>query len=211
MKNSPQNVAYEYIRNQIVTKMIFPGNRISDEEVMQETGVSRTSIRAALMRLNYEGFVDMIPNRGAFVAKPNPEDLQQIFAIRKVLEIGAFQEAVEKRSGAHLQRMEKNLQDQAKLLESYSRLEYVWLNREFHWIIVEACGNTYYEKYLNEIYNKINTYMIFYDSSVDNDSMASHRMIYEGLKTGDVELGIRGIREDNRIALVDMRTSGMDV
>ena len=72
MKNSPQNVAYEYIKNQIVTKMIFPGNRISDEEVMQETGVSRTSIRAALMRLNYEGFVDMIPNRGAFVAKPNP-------------------------------------------------------------------------------------------------------------------------------------------
>ncbi len=211
MKNSPQNVAYEYIKNQIVTKMIFPGNRISDEEVMQETGVSRTSIRAALMRLNYEGFVDMIPNRGAFVAKPNPEDLQQIFAIRQVLEIGAFQEAVEKRSGAHLQRMRKNLQDQAKLLESYSRLKYVWLNRDFHWIIVEACGNTYYEKYLNEIYNKINTYMTFYDSSVDNDSMASHRMIYEGLKTGDVELGIRGIREDNRIALVDMRTSGMDV
>ena len=46
---------------------------------------------------------------------------------------------------------------------------------------------------------------------LDLVSGSDGHMIYEGLKTGDVELGIRGIRGDNQIALVDMRTSGMDV
>lgn len=51
-------------------------------------GTSRTSIRPALLRLKYEGLVEMIPNRGAFVAKPNEEDLRQVYRVREVLECG---------------------------------------------------------------------------------------------------------------------------
>lgn len=210
-KASPQEIAYLYVKNQIITKMLFPGNRISDEDVAQATGVSRTSIRSAMMRLNYEGFVEMIPNRGTFVAKPNPDDLAQVFRIRRVLEIGAFEEAMERRTPALLHKMEKNLKEQEKLLENYSKLDYIWLNKEFHWCIVEACGNLYYEKYLNEIYNKINTYMIFYDNAVANHSMESHRTIYEALKARDPVMGRRGILDDSRIAQEDMKNSGMDM
>ena len=106
---------------------------------------------------------------------------------------------------AQLRAMEKSLKDQEVLTQHYSRQEYVTMNHVFHWLVVEASANKYYEKYLNELYNKINTYMIFYDQSSDNNSIVSHTMIYEALRDRDLEKGLAGIREDIQIAWEDMR------
>ena len=76
-KAKPQDIVYHYVKNQIVGKSMFPGNRIIEDDIIRETGTSRTSIRPALLRLKYEGLVEMIPNRGAFVAKPSEEDLRR--------------------------------------------------------------------------------------------------------------------------------------
>ena len=59
--------------------------------------------------------------------------------------------------------------------------------------------------YKRQLYNKINTYMIFYDQSSDNNSIVSHTMIYEALRDRDLEKGLAGIREDIQIAWEDMR------
>ena len=86
-KAKPQDIVYHYVKNQIVGKSMFPGNRIIEDDIIRETGTSRTSIRPALLRLKYEGLVEMIPNRGAFVAKPSEEDLRQVYRVREVLEL----------------------------------------------------------------------------------------------------------------------------
>ena len=106
---------------------------------------------------------------------------------------------------AQLRAMEENLKAQEVLTQHYSRQEYVTLNHTFHWLVVEASANKYYEKYLNELYNKINTYVIFYDQSSDNNSIVSHTMIYEALRDRDLEKGLLGLREDIQIAWEDMR------
>ena len=85
-KAKPQDIVYQYVKNQIIGKSMFPGNRIIEDDIIRETGTSRTSIRPALLRLKYEGLVEMIPNRGAFVAKPSEEDLRQVYRVREVLE-----------------------------------------------------------------------------------------------------------------------------
>ena len=198
-KAKPQDIVYHYVKNQIVGKSMFPGNRIIEDDIIRETGTSRTSIRPALLRL------EMIPNRGAFVAKPSEEDLRQVYRVREVLECGMMEDAIRHRTEAQLRAMEKSLKDQEVLTQHYSRQEYVTMNHVFHWLVVEASANKYYEKYLNELYNKINTYMIFYDQSSDNNSIVSHTMIYEALRDRDLEKGLAGIREDIQIAWEDMR------
>ena len=204
-KAKPQDIVYHYVKNQIVGKSMFPGNRIIEDDIIRETGTSRTSIRPALLRLKYEGLVEMIPNRGAFVAKPSEEDLRQVYRVREVLECGMMEDAIRNRTEAQLRAMEKSLKNQEVLTQHYSRQEYVTMNHVFHWLVVEASANKYYEKYLNELYNKINTYMIFYDQSSDNNSIVSHTMIYEALRDRDLEKGLAGIREDIQIAWEDMR------
>ena len=105
-KAKPQDIVYHYVKNQIVGKSMFPGNRIIEDDIIRETGTSRTSIRPALLRLKYEGLVEMIPNRGAFVAKPSEEDLRQVYRVREVLECGMMEDAIRHRTEAQLRAME---------------------------------------------------------------------------------------------------------
>ena len=108
-KAKPQDIVYQYVKNQIIGKSMFPGNRIIEDDIIRETGTSRTSIRPALLRLKYEGLVEMIPNRGAFVAKPSEEDLRQVYRVREVLEHGMLEDAIRHRTEAQLRAMEENL------------------------------------------------------------------------------------------------------
>ena len=69
-QGNPADIVYEYVKNQIVTRSLYPGNRIVEEDLARETGVSRTPIRSALVRLAYEGLVVQQPNKGSFVRDP---------------------------------------------------------------------------------------------------------------------------------------------
>lgn len=62
-KAKPQDIVYQYVKNQIIGKSMFPGNRIIEDDIIRETGTSRTSIRPALLRLKYEGLVEMIDQK----------------------------------------------------------------------------------------------------------------------------------------------------
>ncbi|MBR5980898.1 MAG: GntR family transcriptional regulator [Firmicutes bacterium] len=56
-KTTPADKVYDYIKEQIVTRRLYPGNRIIEEDVAQILGVSRTPIRTALSRLAHDGLV----------------------------------------------------------------------------------------------------------------------------------------------------------
>ena len=57
-KRSKADIAYEYIKNGIIEKRFFPGNSIIEDEVVEATGVSRTSVRKAMAVLQYEGILE---------------------------------------------------------------------------------------------------------------------------------------------------------
>lgn len=207
-QGNPADIVYDYIKNQIVTKAIYPGTRIVEEELVQETGVSRTPVRSALMRLAYDGLIQQQPNRGAVVAKPSATDLRQVYEARAVLEVGAFRAAVHRRSDESVLQMEQNLQKQQDLTNLFNMTEYVQLNREFHWIITMEAQNAYYEKYLNELQNKVATYLLFWDSSTTNSlSLDLHLRIFEAFRDRDEQKGVLALMEDLQLAEECVRES----
>ncbi len=199
---SPAAAAYEYIRNKIITKTMFPGNRVIEEDVVHELGVSRTSIRSAMQRLQYEGFLEIIPNKGAYVAKPTVEDIRHAYYARTVLEINAVQLAVDGVTAEGLDRMEQNLKAQKELENRFNIAEYAALNRAFHWEIAEATGNPYVKKYLNELLNRSNIYLIFYDNSTNNArGLTKHGAILDAIQRKDKAAAVAAIRDDMDYAL----------
>ena len=200
-QGNPADIVYDYIKNQIVTQAIYPGTRIVEEDLVRETGVSRTPVRSALMRLAYDGLIQQQPNRGAVVAKPSATDLRQVYEARAVLEVGAFRAAVHRRSDESVLQMEQNLQKQQDLTNLFNMTEYVQLNREFHWIITMEAQNAYYEKYLNELQNKVATYLLFWDSSTTNSlSLDLHLRIFEAFRDRDEQKGVLALMEDLQLA-----------
>lgn len=207
-QGNPADIVYDYIKNQIVTMAIYPGTRIVEEDLVRETGVSRTPVRSALMRLAYDGLIQQQPNRGAVVAKPSATDLRQVYEARAVLEVGAFRAAVHRRSDESVLQMEQNLQKQQDLTNLFNMTEYVQLNREFHWIITMETQNAYYEKYLNELQNKVATYLLFWDSSTTNSlSLDLHLRIFEAFRDRDEQKGVLALMEDLQLAEECVRES----
>ena len=188
---------YEYVREKIVSKVLFPGNRIVEEELAEALHTSRTTVRNGIATLNYNGLVDVIPNYGTFVTKPTLSDMEQVYAVRTVLETEAIRLAVPRITEQALMRMEKNLEAQRELTSNYSMAKYVDLNSAFHQEIVQAAGNIYMEKYLRELYNKAAVFLTFYDTSVSNiNSLSSHDQLFQALKNRDEAAAVEALRQD---------------
>ena len=208
MKQSPVQLVYDDIRNKIIRRQMFPGNRIIEEDLAQELGTSRTSIRSALQQLRQDGFVEIIPNRGSFVVQPTLEDIIALYDVRLTLESGAIKAAVENATDDTIRYLEDNLRQQLELDKNFSISAYSALNRDFHWQIAKASLNPYYERFLAEVYNKVEVYMLFYDKSIDNSySYSSHKEMLTAICERDLNRAEAAVIADNEKALADIRYS----
>ncbi len=208
-KKSQADIAYEYVKSSIIDKVFFPGNRLVEEDIVRETGVSRTSVRMALNRLRYEGIVEGTPNRGMMVTRYHPSDIRSVFQIRETLEIGALRLAIDRITPAAIQRMHTLNQQLLQVTENFSIGEFVKLNRAFHWEIVLASGNRYYQKYLDEVYSTIAVCLLFYNSAMDDRrSVKLHEDLLAALESHDFEAGKRAIIADNHVAMEDADFAG---
>ena len=80
------SLAHNTIRELIIGGSFQPGERLLEEELAHRVGVSRTSIRDAIRRLEAEGLVRTEANRGTFVAQLSSTEVDEIFQLRAVLE-----------------------------------------------------------------------------------------------------------------------------
>ena len=207
-KITPADKVYDYIKEQIVTRRLYPGNRIIEEDVAQILGVSRTPIRTALSRLAHDGLVQQIPNRGSYVTKPSEEDFRSVFEARKLVETEAFRKALHSHTKGTVELLKENLKRQEALEKRFDLNEYVSLNRTFHLLLTRDAGNPYYEKYLDELYNRISTYLLFWDTSSDNSrSLASHKKIFAAFCEQNEAEGICALLEDIDLGEGDIKKS----
>ncbi len=76
----------ENLRQAIIERRFAPGQRLIERELVELTGVSRTSVREALRELAAEGLVTAIPNKGTVVARVSAEEARQLYEVRSALE-----------------------------------------------------------------------------------------------------------------------------
>ncbi len=90
-----REVVYTSLRRAILKEQLRPGERLMENTIAQKLGVSRTPVREAMRMLSDDGLVDLIPRRGAKVAKISRKQMQDVLEIRLTLEILAVRKASE--------------------------------------------------------------------------------------------------------------------
>jgi DNA-binding GntR family transcriptional regulator len=128
------------LRDLVVEGRLRPGEAISEKDLCDEFGISRTPLREALKILSFEGLIQLLPRRGAIVAPIVTEQLQQKFEVVRVLEDFAVKLMCERATDvqiAELKAVHKRLVDAVKRGDS----NFVRLNDEFHDVIMRASGN----------------------------------------------------------------------
>jgi GntR family transcriptional regulator, trigonelline degradation regulator len=91
----------DQLRDAIVEQRLLPGQRLVERELVEQTGVSRTTIREVLRELAAEGLVATIPNKGTVVASLSPERANELYEVRAVLESLAVRQFAERADDAH--------------------------------------------------------------------------------------------------------------
>ena len=92
--------AYEQIRRRILDNVWPPGHRALEQEVALELGMSRTPVREALLQLQNEGLVEVIPRHGVRVLPVSPTDMREIYEILTALECMAAELLARRKPGA---------------------------------------------------------------------------------------------------------------
>jgi DNA-binding GntR family transcriptional regulator len=95
----------EGLRTAILEFELQPGQRLVERELIEQTGVSRATIREALRELTAEGLVVTVPQKGAMVYKPSPGEAHDLYAVRASLEALTVRRFIERASAAHHDRL----------------------------------------------------------------------------------------------------------
>ncbi len=184
--------AYEAIRSGIIGGEYANGAHLNAEDIAIALGISRTPVREAFSRLQAEGLVTLIANRGAYVTPWTREDLDEVFGLRVLLESHAAAVAA-RRIAPEMVEVLRGLADRMEEAEAAKRDGYVQtimeLNGEFHRGIVAA---TKQKRLSNMMVSIVETPLILRTFTVYSDedmrrSMSHHRELVAALAAHDPE------------------------
>ena len=174
---------YHRLKNAILDGVYKPGESLIEMKLAKELGVSRTPIREAIRQLELEGLVSSIPNKGVIVEGVTPQDVEDIYTIRKTIEGLAARWAAEKISDVQL----KELKDILDLMEFYTEKGNVEklseLDSRFHDIIFKASNSRPLESVLTNFHHFIQRARLVSVKASGRavHSLKEHRRIYEAL------------------------------
>lgn len=163
-KNSYELQAYEKIKEAIYKRRLAPGAPLVEQSLCDAFHVSRTPVRNALRRLSQEGYVEIIPNKGAFVIQPSIEDIRQLYEVRIELEIFAVHLCIETFREDDIKILQEILDQEQKAFEDRDFPLYMETNTEFHATIVDKAENQYLSDIFHSIYKKMNIILTLYDN-----------------------------------------------
>jgi DNA-binding GntR family transcriptional regulator len=143
MNKTVSSMAQERIRAAILDGILPPGTRIDQNQLAKDLNTSLVPVREALKKLEGEGFVQIIPRRGAFVTDTSIKDMEDLYFARSILEGQAGYHAAANITQEKLEQLDM-LHDKVRLaLESHNFGEFTILNRQFHFIIYDSAGSSY--------------------------------------------------------------------
>lgn len=133
--------ATELIRAAIVEGCFAPGERLKEEELAQELGISRTPVREALLMLQSEGLVESVPNRGAVVRAYTPAEIEELYELRALLEGFAARRAATRISEDGIRDLHASNERFRRLHAGDDLADLIRENLVFHNTILEAAGS----------------------------------------------------------------------
>ncbi len=112
-----KNLVYERLRKSLVDRTFTPGEALREAALVERFGVSKTPIREALVRLEREGLVEIVPYRGARARTYSRADVREFYEVREILEAEGVRRASEEAGGGIREALARNVDSSASALE----------------------------------------------------------------------------------------------
>lgn len=203
------------LRAAVVSGELAPGTLHSVQALATQLGVSRTPVREALIKLAQQGMVRFERNRGVRVLQTSVHDLEEVFALRLLLEVPATRRATQLLDDAgrrELRKLFKQMQRAAEADDEYRLWQY---DRRFHQALITASGNTRLVSYVDALRDSVLRQGVSTARSARSlaEIVAEHQDVLERVEAGDAEGAAAAMRRHIRhtAELLISQEGGVDV
>ncbi|CAM3566586.1 HTH gntR-type domain-containing protein [Bordetella sputigena] len=142
---------YRRLQQAVFEHRLLPGTRLVEDHLAEITGSTRGRIRQVLARLAHENLVTLVPNRGAFIAKPSVEEAREVFAMRHMIEPPMTELLARNARAAQINRLRVHVRREAAARAAGERAVIIRLSGEFHLLMAELTGNRILTRTLREL------------------------------------------------------------
>lgn len=191
-----RELVFESLREAIILGRLKPGERLMEIQLAEEMGVSRTPVREAIRKLELEGFVVMVPRKGAYVAGISVKDIVDVFEVRAALEGMAAGLAAERITNEEMDQLERLLLRINKLGdEDFDAV--VEGDTNLHELIYQASRNQRLVQIITHLQEQIQRFRMTSLSQPGRTKIAldEHKAIVEAISDRNVDLAQSLARE----------------
>ena len=155
---------YDRILQAVLEHRLPPGTKLVEDRLAELFDTSRAQVRDVLARLADEGVATIIPNRGAFIASPSPEETREVFEARRLIEPALVRRFIARRDDAALGRLHKLVEEEQQARARQDRPTMVRLSGEFHIRLAEYAGNRMLERCMRALASLTCLAIFLYDA-----------------------------------------------
>jgi DNA-binding GntR family transcriptional regulator len=185
---SAQQAAHARLREMIFSGTLQAGQALRQEEIARQLGLSRLPVREALNRLATEGLVELKPRRGFYVASLRPDEIEDIFDMRAMLEARAGQLATERATTNDADAVDRLVDSIDAVLRSGVELDhYARLNEQFHERLYHSCGRKHLRRQIGMLRDAVAPLIRFLAAEAGELRRAQeeHRQMARFFRLGD--------------------------
>jgi len=179
----------ENIRDAIISGTMPPGSRVSEPDLAERHGISRTPIREAFRQLESEGYLTVIPRKGALVSAFSPKDVEEFYAIKSILEGYAARRACKNLSDREIDRMQTINERLREMANQGDVKHFFKVHNDFHDLFIKASDNEKLRDMINNLVTRFQRLRLM-SLSVPGRmavSVQEHTKIIEAFRRRDCE------------------------
>jgi DNA-binding GntR family transcriptional regulator len=190
----------DHLREQIVTRMLAPGDRVVEAPIAEAAGTSRGPVRDALALLEKEGLVERIPRRGTFVVELTSKDVFEVYTLRSAVERLAIELIVRHGDIGDLDNMTDVLREAERSIDGGNATHrgLTALDMQFHRGLLVASGHSRALETWENLATQSTLLSLLTRKRTEVDealTTAQHRSVLEALSEGDAVLASRLIND----------------
>lgn len=177
------------LRHNIIDFNLKPGQLVSENEIAEILGVSRTPVREAFIELSKSSLVEIYPQRGTCISLIDMDVVEESRFMRCVIEKAIVQLACDKASNQDIVNLEENLRLQEDCLEQMDPQYLLFLDDKFHEYLFEICSKRMTYKLIKSAMAQFDRVRLLNYAEMDmNVSINEHRQLLEAIKNRDKQL-----------------------
>ena len=197
---------YQNIKELIINGKYKSGSRLLLNNLSNEMNVSMTPVREALKKLEKDGLVAILPNRGAIVISLTLRDVIEIYDLRKQLELLAVELFIKNKKQNELDELSKICDEDDDHLRNGDFNSHIKCNYKFHMLLIKSGENKRLIKYYNELSGQLSILVgrTISFAGEPKKSADEHRKIVEALRQKNIKLAKKIIQSHIQNAKEDI-------